>query len=149
MSTSPPPPRGLGIRQTAHLFRNYNHVERASIKILTGWFLAAPAWEIKYRLAYHVIDHAEHVTAYRNRLLEMRGGQPDSAVAQPLRHLMAEALHAPSTDSLLRGLYGVIKRDLLRALQNHQAVLDPAANAVEDRMLRKIIPDLEAQMVCQ
>jgi len=146
VSTPPPPPPGLGIRHTAHLLRNYSHVERAGIKILAGWFLAAPAWETKYRLAYHVIDHAEHVTAYRSRLLEMRGGQPDSAVSQPLRHLLAEALHAPSTDSLLRGLYGVIKRDLLRALQAHQAALDPAANAVEDRMLRKIVPDLEAQM---
>lgn len=137
---------GLGIRQTAHLLRNYCHVERACVKIHAGWFLATPAWETKYRLAYHLLDHAEHVTWYRGRLVEMRGGQPDAAISQSLRHLMTEALHAPSIDSLLRGLYGVIKQNLLGALRSHLDTLDPAANAVECRLLRRIIPEIESQM---
>ena len=76
----------------------------------------------------------------------MRGGQPDASVPQPLREVMTAALHAPSCDSLLRGLYGVIKRALTQAMQRHLDRLDSAANAVEARMLRRILPELEAQL---
>jgi len=137
---------GLGIRETAHLLRCYAYVERVCITIQAGWFLAAPAYEIKYRLAYHLLDHTDHVTWYRQRLSEMRGGQPDANVPQPLREVMTAVLHAPSCDSLLRGLYGVIKRSLAQALHRHIARLDLAANAVEARLLRRILPELEAQL---
>lgn len=139
-------PSGLGIRDTAHLLRSYAYIERACITIHAGWFLTAPAYEIKYRLAYHLLDHSDHVTWYRQRLSEMRGGQPDANVPQPLREVMSAALHAPSSDSLLRGLYGVIKRSLAQALRRHIERLDPAANAVEERMLRRVLPEIEAQV---
>jgi hypothetical protein len=139
-------PAGLSIRETAHLLRCYACVERACITIQAGWFLAAPAFETKYRLAYHLLDHADHVTWYRQRLSEMRGGQPDANVPQPLREVLSAALHAPSCDSLLRGLYGVVKRSLAEALRRHLGRIDPAANAVEARLLRRVLPELEAQL---
>ena len=116
------------------------------MKICVGWFLRAPAYEIKYRLAYHCWDHTEHVSWLRMRLAEMRGGQPDASVSPALRKLMDEALHAPDTDSMLRGLYGVIKRALLKTYKEHLAKADPAANACEIRLIERIVPEIEAQL---
>lgn len=137
---------GLGIMENVQRLRNYHCIERRCMKILAGWFLNAPAYETKYTLGYHLWDHAEHVTWLRTRLVEMRGGHPDASVAPALRALMDEALNAPDTDSMLRGLYGVIKRALLAAYKEHLADADASANANEIRLLRRLIPELEAQL---
>jgi hypothetical protein len=137
---------GLDIASSVQRLRTYHCVERRCIKVLAGWFLRAPAYETKYGLAYHLWDHAEHVTWLRARLVEMRGGQPDASVAPGLRAVLDETLHAPDTDAMLRGLYGVIKRDLLAAYREHLKLTDAAANASEIRLLRRIIPEIEAQL---
>jgi hypothetical protein len=137
---------GLDIATSVQLLRHYHTVERRSIRICAGWFLLAPAYETKYRLAYHAWDHVEHVSWIRARLTEMRGGQPDASVSPALRTLMDEALHAPDTDSMLRGLYGVIKRALLQAYQEHLVLADSSANACEVRLIKRIIPEIEAQL---
>jgi len=137
---------GLGISENVQRLRNYHCVERRCMKILAGWFLNAPAYETKYTLGYHLWDHAEHVNWLRARLIEMRGGHPDASVAPALRALMDEALNAPDTDSMLRGLYGVIKKALLAAFKEHLAAADASANANEVRLLRRLIPELEAQI---
>src|SRR4029078_1849227 len=118
---------GLGIIENVQRLRKYHRVERGCMKILAGWFLNAPAYETKYTLGYHLWDHAEHVNWLRTRLGEMRGGHPDAAVAPALRALMDEALNAPDTGSMLRGLYGVIKRALLAAYKEHLADADASA----------------------
>ena len=137
---------GLDIASSVQRLRNYHCVERRCIKVLAGWFLRAPAYETKYALGYHIWDHAEHVTWIRSRLVEMRGGQPDASVAPGLRAVLDEALHAPDTDAMLRGVYGVIKRALLSAYQEHLALADASANAAEVRLLRRIVPEIEAQL---
>ncbi len=137
---------GLDIASSVQRLRNYHCVERRCIKVLAGWFLRAPAYETKYALGYHLWDHAEHVTWIRSRLVEMRGGQPDASVAPGLRAVLDEALHAPDTDAMLRGVYGVIKRALLAAYQEHLTLADASANAAEVRLLRRIVPEIEAQL---
>jgi hypothetical protein len=137
---------GLSISENVQRLRNYHCIERRCMKIHAGWFLNAPAYETKYTLGYHLWDHAEHVHWLRTRLVEMRGGHPDASVAPALRALMDEALNAPDTDSMLRGLYGVIKKALLVALKEHLTVADPSANACEIRLLRRLIPEIEAQI---
>ena len=143
----PTPAQGLDIKTTVQRLRRYAAVERRSLKILAGWFLAAPAYEVKYALGYHLWDGAEHTDWIRARLSEMRGGHAETSVEPALRLVLEETLHAPSTDAMLRGLYGVVKRDLLRAYRQHLQNSDPVANAAETRLLRRLIPDLEAQLV--
>lgn len=138
--------RGVDIGTTARLLRHYVAVERCCLKVLAGWFCHVPRYEDKYRLAYHAYAHAEHVSLLRRRLVELRGGRPDAAVAPALRHLLDAAVHAPSSSAMLHGLYGVIKRDLLRVYRQHEQRADPSANAVELRLLRHIIPELEEQL---
>lgn len=136
---------GLSVPHAVSRLRRYASVERRCIKILAGWFLCAPSYETKYALGYHLWDHAEHVHWLRERLSEMRGGHAEAAMEPALRHLMDEALHAPNTASLLRGLYGVIGRDLQRAYRRHLEDCDPSANAAEVRLLKRILPEIDAQ----
>lgn len=137
---------GVDIKTTVARLRRYSAVERCSIKICAGWFLAAPACETKYALGYHLWDGAEHTDWIRARLSEMCGGHAETSVEPSLKLLMDEALHAPDTDSLLRGFYGVIKRDLLRAYREHLQDADPVANAAEVRLLKRLVPEIEAQL---
>jgi len=137
---------GFDIATTAQRLRRYAYIEKQCLKISAGWFLRAPAYETKYAFAYHLWDHAEHVTWLRNRLKELRGGNPDASPEPALVTLMSEALHAPSADALIHGLYGVVKRELLATYKRHIAEADRAANASEVRMLGRLASDLETQL---
>src|SRR5689334_21884172 len=76
--------RGLDVRTTAQLLRRYIHVQRGMMRMLAGWFLAAPPWEVKHTFGYHLFDHCEHVDAWRQRLQEMRGGPPNASIEPAL-----------------------------------------------------------------
>ena len=137
---------GLGIQQAAQRLRNYLRIERASVKICAGWWLAVRPYERKYRLAYHLYDHSGHVTALRARLEEMRGGRPDASVRPGLKQLLDEALNAPDETSFLRGFYGVIKRAALASCRADLEILDRSANANEVRLLERIAAGLESHV---
>lgn len=137
---------GLPVKTTAHLLRTYAYIERRCIKALAGWFLVLPRYEDKYSIAYHLLDHAEHVTWLRARLSEMRAGLPDAATLPALHRVMEEVIHAPDSNSFLMGLYGVVKKHLLQQYKQHLEQCDPSANAVEVRILKRMIPEIESQL---
>jgi len=139
------PPAGLGVQQAAERLRNYMLIGRVCVKTCAGWWLAIRPYELKYRLAYHLYDHSEHVSWLRLRLEEMRGGRPDASVRPGLKRLMAEALNAPDENSFLIGFYGVIKKAVLDACRADLQLLDPAANANEFRLIERMAADFEKQ----
>ena len=136
-------PKGLGIQQAAERLRNYLWIERACVKICAGWWLAVRPYEHKYRLAYHLYDHAGHATALRERLNEMRGGRTDASVRPGLRQFLDEALHAPDEASFLAGFHGVVKCAALAACRADLQTLDRSANANEARLLERLAASLE------
>jgi hypothetical protein len=113
------------------------------MRMLAGWFLRAPAYETKYELAYHLLDHADHVTWLRQRLSEMRGGQIDASVAPALGDAIDETIHAPDVETFIAGAYLELEQSLLDCYRDHLASADPVANAAEIRLLRRMIPELE------
>lgn len=137
---------GLDIGTTAQLLRRYAFVERALLRMLAGWFLAAPAYEDKYALAYHLLDHADHVGWIRARLLEMRGGQIDASVETALVDAAEQAVDAGDIESFLGAAYGELERALLDGYRDHLAAADPCANAAEVRMLQRMIPAVERHL---
>lgn len=139
-------PGGFGIRTSAQLLRTLACVERRSVRNLAGWFLAAPAYEVKYALAYALYDAVEHVTWVRARLTEMRGGNPDASVRPELVAWVDEVLQAPSEGDFLAGFYGVQQvalRDFAAAALDRA---DPSANANEVRLLRRLLGDWDRQL---
>ncbi len=47
---------GLDISTTAQLLKRYVVVETELLRLLAGWYIAAPAYEMKYEIAHHLID---------------------------------------------------------------------------------------------
>ena len=118
-------------------------VKTGLMRMLAGWFLKAPAYETKYELAYHLLDHADHVAWLRDRLAEMRGGQIDASVGPALVQAIDETLHAPDTETFIAGAYLELEQALLDCYRDHLASADLVANAPEVRLLRRMIPELE------
>lgn len=131
-------PIGFNIPQTAERLRTYMAIERARLRILAGWFLRHRDYEVKYRLAYHLYDASENIGALRNRLQEMRAGNPNASVRPKLKEFLRAAVHAPDDTSFLAGFYGVLTHRLLQSLDHDLAQLDPSGNANEVRLLSRM-----------
>ena len=137
---------GFSIKNAAEHLRNYACLERRGIRLLAGWFLREPAYELKYRLAYALYDASEHVSWIRARLNEMRAGNPDANVRPELREWVDACIHAPDAADFLRGYFGVLVEAKVSALEIDLGQLDSAGNANEIRLLRSIKSRLDEQL---
>jgi len=140
------PANGLDIPTTAARLRIYATVQKRCLKILSGWFLVAPRYEDKYKIGYHLFEHSEHVTMWRQRLIELRGGKPDASISPALSQLLNEVNDAPDADSMMSALYGIVIRSLHDSLKHHLNEADLSANAAEVRLIRRILPELKSQL---
>jgi len=105
-----------------------------------------PRYEDKYRFGYHQFEHCEHVGMWRQRLIELRGGKPDASISPVLSQLLNDVNDAPNAESMIAALYGIIIRSLYDTLDQHLNEADPSANAAEIRLIRRILPELKAQL---
>ena len=138
--------QGLSIPVTATHLRNFVSIERSRIRMLAGWFLRLANYEHKYILAEHLYDASEHVTWFRKRLIEMRGGNPNASVRPELKSFLEDVLHAPSDSDFLAGFYGVLTREILTTVIDEIGKMDRCGNANEVRFLEKMKITLETQM---
>src|SRR5581483_2306487 len=103
----------------------------------------APGRVVKCELAQHRWLDAEHATAFRERVAEMRethlhlDAVPDNLLADYLD----EAVHARDTVELLVGIYVVIKPALADAYQRHLAETNPLADQPTCRRLRALLAE--------
>lgn len=51
---------GIPVFPLTDRLRRAAYIERLSIRHLSGWFIAAPKYEMKYQFGYDVWTHAEH-----------------------------------------------------------------------------------------
>lgn len=137
--------RGINVGQTVDLMRRYAFIEQSCVRALAGWFLKAPAWETKLILGHCLWSHAERVYALRGRLQEMRGGHREANIEPRLSSLGEGLVHAPDEASFLAGM-SLTLENLSQAYSEHLEVADPAANAMERRILSKLLPDVESEL---
>jgi hypothetical protein len=106
--------------------------------IFNARITAEPLYELKSAFSYHAYLCAEHVTALRARVGEMR--EPPLGLEEvphpALEQLFDEILAAPSTDALLAGLYGCALRAIAAALDRYDADTHPLADAPSRRVCR-------------
>ena len=136
---------GISIEQTVSLLKRYNHALRRLNETATAHLTSTPEWEVKCALGLHLWLDAEHATAIRVRVSELRepplhlDDVPDAA----LEAAFAEAIRARSTPELLAGAYGVLRVALLAALQEHLASMNPLFDHPTWRLLRTIVREQE------
>lgn len=99
--------------------------------------------ELKYLLAQHVWEAAEHARFLLERGGEMRGFPLKDKADSRLHRIFEEALRAPSAAAAISGFYEVIKDALLTAYRQCLAETEPLGDWSTSQLLKEFIHDEE------
>ncbi len=136
---------GMLVEECVRRLKRFHYAFKRLHFILTARITAEPIYELKTGFSHHSYLCAEHVTALRNRIAEMREpplGLED--VPHPaLEAFFDEILAAPTTQELLVGVYGVAVEALLRAIREYANATNPLTDAPSRRVLRFAALELE------
>ena len=113
--------------------------------MLTARITAEPVYELKMAFSLHAHLCAEHASAYRQRVGEMR--EPplglEAVPQEGLKLLCDEVLCSPSHVELVVGIYEVIVPALIASLEQYQATTNLLADAPTVRLNRFCLLELE------
>jgi hypothetical protein len=129
---------GLSIEACVNRLKRYHYAFKRLHEVFTARITAEPIYELKTGFSHHAYLCAEHVSALRTRVGEMR--EPPLGLEETphaaLEVFFDEILAAPSTGELLVGLYEKALPALDAALQRHLADTNPLADAPSVRLCR-------------
>src|SRR5256884_1024455 len=99
---------GLSVEECVRRLKRYHYAFKRLHQIFTARITAEPLYELKMGFSLHAHLCAEHATALRRRVAEMR--EPplglDVVPDGDLEMFFDEILGAPTTAELILGLYG-------------------------------------------
>jgi hypothetical protein len=128
---------GLSVEECVRRLKRFHYAFKRLHQILTARITAEPIYELKTGFAHHAYLCAEHVTALRNRIAEMREpplGLED--VPHPaLEAFFDEILNAPTTEELISG-HGAAMYALWSAIAQYEHDTNPLTDAPSRRLLR-------------
>jgi len=136
---------GYTVEQNVHLLVRYAWIMKRSMEAALYWINPTPEWEVKEALSLHCHLDADHAGIIRQRISEMRNPPPnmDKTPDDRLDRLFSEVLAAQNTLEKMVGLYGVVKSELLKALQVHYETTNPLVDHPTRRILRVMIGELQ------
>lgn len=112
---------GLSVDACVARHKRHHYALKRLHQIFISRITAEPVYELKMAFSLHGHICAEHITAFRTRVGEMR--EPplglDAVPDANLEILFDEIQNAPSTATLVLGLYEIAVPALQQALQNH------------------------------
>jgi hypothetical protein len=136
---------GLSVEQCVSRLKRFHYAFKRLHGIFVARLTSEPLYELKTGFAHHAYLCAEHVTALRERVGEMR--EPPlglEAVPDPnLETLFDEVLAAPTTEDLLTGLYQLAVPFLRTAMNDHLRDTNPLADAPTARLCRFAVLELK------
>ena len=129
---------GLSVEECVRRLKRYHYAFKRLHEIFIARITAEPVYELKMGFSLHAHLCAEHVTALRKRVGEMR--EPPlglDAVPDPnLEVFFDEMLAAPTSAELVPGLYEKALPALKSALENHLRDTNPLADHPSVRVCR-------------
>ena len=135
---------GLSVAECVRRLKRFHYCFVRLHQILTARITAEPIYELKTGFAHHAYLCAEHATALRTRIGEMR--EPplglDEVPHPSLEAFFDEILNAPTAQHLLAGLYGQATGALFIAIEKYQAETHPLTDAPSRRVLRFALLEL-------
>ncbi len=131
----------VDFRQNKSLLNRYRFVEYELIRILAAWLPATPRMETKLEIGRLLWEDAQHVQQLFLRLREVQTPAFRPPEDAALETLMREALHAPTAEELLAGLFRVIKPGLVAAYSWHHDQTFANPDAPTRYYLRHILLD--------
>lgn len=129
---------GLGVEACVARLKRYHYAFMRLHEILTARITAEPIYELKTAFSHHAYLCAEHVSALRQRIGEMR--EPPLGLEEVPHEALAicfdEILAAPTTAALLLGVYEKALPALDVALERHLRDTNPLTDAPSVRVIR-------------
>jgi hypothetical protein len=137
-----------GVAENAAILRRFLYIERRLVQTLAGWLPGAPELEVKYGLARHLWEDAEHAQLLRQRIRQLRVNEHtlDKPPSHRLGLLMDELVYAASTSELVAGVYGLVKTELAKAYRRHLEETQQLVDFPTIRVLRIIVAEEEEQL---
>src|SRR5436853_6876242 len=136
---------GLSVEQCVARVKRYHYAFKRLHQIFTARITAEPIYELKMAFSLHAHMCAEHASALRVRVGEMR--EPPlglDVVPHPaLEILFDEILADPTTEELLLGLYEKALPALKRALEHHLADTNKLVDHRTVRLCRFALLEIE------
>src|SRR3989440_6879328 len=129
---------GLSVEECVRRLKRYHYAFKRLHQIFIARITAEPIYELKMSFSMHAHLCAEHVTALRRRVGEMRE-PPLGLEIVPDTHLeifFDEILAAPTTEELVLGLYQKALPALKAALECHIAGTNPLVDQPSVRLCR-------------
>lgn len=135
---------GLSVEECVRRLKRFHYCFKRLHQILTARITAEPIYELKTAFAHHAYLCAEHATALRTRIGEMREpplGLED--VPHPaLEVFFDEILCAPKTEDLVWGLYQSADHYLITEMEFYQQETNPLTDAPSRRLLKFALLEL-------
>ncbi|MCA9045192.1 MAG: hypothetical protein KDA69_12775 [Planctomycetaceae bacterium] len=129
---------GMGVEECVQRLLRLHFAFRRLMEMLTWRIPGEPVYELKMGFSLHAHYAAEHCTALRERVSEMR--QPPLGLEKiPNSHLdilLREIQFAPTTEEFLHGVYGVVVPALVQSLERYMADTNKLADHPTWRLLR-------------
>lgn len=135
---------GLSVEESVRRLKRFHYALRRLHEIFTARITAEPIYELKMGFSLHSHYCAEHVSALRARVGEMRE-PPLGLEVTPDAHLeifFDEILAAPATSLLLTGLYEKAIPAIIASMERYAAEVNPLADAPSRRVLRFALLEL-------
>jgi hypothetical protein len=136
---------GLSVEECVRRLKRFHYCFKRLHQILTARITAEPIYELKTAFAHHAYLCAEHVTALRTRIAEMREpplGLED--VPHPaLEVFFDEILGVPEIDQLVYAVYLEAVGTLLSEIGAYQSETHPLTDAPSRRLLKFAQIELE------
>ncbi len=124
--------------ESVERLKRLHYVLKRLYETLTARITGEPIYELKTAFSYHAYLCAEQVTLIRKRVSEMR--EPplglDKIPHAGLERLMDEVIAAPTTETLLLGVYEVALPAVLRACKRLKVDAHPLADAPTVRIAK-------------
>lgn len=124
----------------------FQYLEIECARLLGGWLPGLRRWESKHAAALHLWQDAQHSKHLRTRLWELKVMNPDRLVPDEAKAVISALALAREDDEFLAGLYLGLKSALLAAYHRYIEVTHPVNDAPSVEVIRRIIPELEAQL---
>src|ERR1043166_164100 len=135
---------GLSVEECVRRLKRYHYAFKRLHQIFTARITAEPIYELKMAFSSHAYLCAEHVSALRKRVGEMR--EPPLGLEEiphpALEIFCDEILAAPSTEELILGLYEKAIPALVAALERHRTDTNHLADQPSVRLCRFALLEL-------
>ncbi|MBY0461536.1 MAG: hypothetical protein K2V38_29825, partial [Gemmataceae bacterium] len=129
---------GLSVEECVRRLKRFHYCFKRLHQILTARITAEPIYELKTAFAHHAYLCAEHVTALRTRIGEMR--EPPLGLEQvphpALEAFFDEILAAPTTEELVNAIYQRAIPYLLDEINEYRRETNPLTDAPSTRLLK-------------